>query len=763
MERCDFSSVITIISDHLSESKRGNQSDLMYALFDTFATDEANTDETFDEGAVCRWVNGVRKISPRITKYYSDNNKKKDLSTDIEHNILPLMYDSDMAVRNVYDLVVHDTTISDGVKQKLTAGYPFSNSREKADFLCAVLCFSMERSFIKREPEKNAINEYSALSPFVKNLIYGAEVPKPCRYFCDRDREQSELHFMLSEYGKVFLQGIPGIGKSELAKAYAQSFKKEYTNIIYINYSGSLKNDIVKLDFAEDYNANEPEAERFRRHDRFLRSLKDDSLIIIDNFNTVAADDETLSTVLEYSCRVLFTTRSRFDEYNDTYTIEEMPDDELLGLIGSLYSEANNHSDILREIIHTVHNHTFAVELAARLLEVGILNPKKLLKKLKKEKAAMDSKDKISAKKDGKSKKATYYTHIHTLFSLYKLSKAETEVMRNLTLAPHNGVHAKLFALWLSLKNMNAINDLIESGFVKELPGRMIALHPIIQEIAIDETKPSVKRCSTLLNTLQFICRLHGNDISYYHELFNMVESITERIINDDANAYLLFLENVFPYMENYHCTRHMQKVLDKMTLLLADESIGTVSDRALLLDFRAYLEEDSAVAIQFERQAIDMIREINEDNAQLVSNLYMNLGSNYRESGNKDLAKVYIEKSIQIIDRFGLVSHDSINQLSDYAMLIAETGQSKEALELLKMLCQLIQAATSDTSLDYGITLEQMGTICLYMKDLNQAKDYYEQALEIYERHFDTEPEQLTEKRRELAMLLQITQIFKQ
>ena len=155
---------------------------------------------------------------------------------------------------------------------------------------------------------------------------------------------------MLSEYGKVFLQGIPGIGKSELAKAYAQSFKKEYTNIIYINYSGSLKNDIIKLDFAEDYNANEPEADRFRRHDRFLRSLKDDSLIIIDNFNTVASDDETLSTVLAYSCRILFTTRSRFDEYNDSYTVEEMPDDELLGLMGSLYSEADNHSEILREI-----------------------------------------------------------------------------------------------------------------------------------------------------------------------------------------------------------------------------------------------------------------------------------------------------------------------------------------------------------------------------------------------------------------------------
>ena len=295
MERCDFSSVITIISDHISESKRGNQSDLMYALFDTFATDEANTEETFDEGAVCRWVNGVRKISPKITKYYSDNNKKSCLSSDIEQNILPMMYDSNMAVRDIYDLVVYDTTISDGVKQKLTAGYPFSNSKEKADFLCAVLCFSMERSFIKHEAGSKKLKEGKALSPIVNDVIFGADVPKPCRYFCGRDKELDEIHDQLSENSKIFLQGIPGIGKSELAKAYAKKHKKDYTNIIYINYSGNLKADIVNLDFADDYNANEPEAERFRRHNRFLRSLKADSLIIVDNFNAIATDDGLLS------------------------------------------------------------------------------------------------------------------------------------------------------------------------------------------------------------------------------------------------------------------------------------------------------------------------------------------------------------------------------------------------------------------------------------------------------------------------------------
>lgn len=74
-----------------------------------------------------------------------------------------MMFDSDMAVQEIYNLVVYDTTISDGVKQKLTVGYPFSNSKEKADFLSAVLCFSMERSFIEREAGSKKLTAGKAL------------------------------------------------------------------------------------------------------------------------------------------------------------------------------------------------------------------------------------------------------------------------------------------------------------------------------------------------------------------------------------------------------------------------------------------------------------------------------------------------------------------------------------------------------------------------------------------------------------------------
>ena len=73
----------------------------------------------------------------------------------------------------------------------------------------------------------------------------------------------------------------------------------------------------------------------------------------------------------------------------------------------------------------TVHYHTFAVELAAKLLENGILAPQQLLEKLQKEKASLENEDKIKAFKDGQSSNATYYYHIHTLFSLFSLPGAK--------------------------------------------------------------------------------------------------------------------------------------------------------------------------------------------------------------------------------------------------------------------------------------------------------------------------------------------------
>ena len=222
MEYLDFSSVITTIRKYISDAHNMNQIDMMYQLFVSFLNSEESKDFDFDNGLVCRWFNGQAKISPRITGYYMDNHKRNLLAADMHRNVLPLMYDSAMAVQEVYNILVQDTTISDKAKEQLLQNYPFETELDEARFLTSALCFGMERSFVKRDSNTKQLLSAGTLSPIVKDFVYDGGVPKPCRYFCGRDSELAALHHLLCDHGKVFLQGIAGICKSELAKVYAK-------------------------------------------------------------------------------------------------------------------------------------------------------------------------------------------------------------------------------------------------------------------------------------------------------------------------------------------------------------------------------------------------------------------------------------------------------------------------------------------------------------------------------------------------------------
>ncbi len=763
MEYLDFSSVITIIRKYINDERtvedkhfnievKIDQIHLLEQVFSTFCNDETERDFAFDNGQVCRWFNGQARISPRIISFYLKEENKEMLSADMEYQVLPLMYDSAMAAQELHTLLLQDTTISNEVRNELAAGYPCRNDKAKADFMATVLFFGMEREFRKRDANTKNLLAAGSLSPVLKDLVYGVKAPAPCRYFCGRDTELAALHELLGSQGKVFLQGIAGIGKSELAKAYAKRYGKEYTNIIYFTYTGDLKRDIAGLDFADDVDDSETMDARFSRHHRLLRKLREDSLLIIDNFNTVTAKDSLLDVVLNYHCRIIFTTRSRFDNYT-SMNLEEIADTEsLLSLMGCFYSDAEKHRPILEQIIQTVHRHTLAVELSARLLETGILEPPFLLKKLKEEKAALDTTDTIGITKDGRSRKATYYDHIHTLFSLYQLSDAETELMRNLSLAPLTGIPARLFANWLNLRDMNSVNDLIEKGFVQTVDGRAVTLHPMIQEVAMEETRPSVQSCRTLLDSTQSICLLHGCDIPYYRQMFQMVGVIIERIENDDMPFYLRFLEDVYPYMDKYHDSQGMELVLNELSALLKDRSVGSVSDRALLTSYRAYGEKKPDKAIKLQKEAIAMLPEIAADNALLVSNLYSNLGGMYKQSGKLELAKQNMEQAIQILEQYGLTQyHDSIVQISNYAVLLTDMGQPDAGLSALQKLSRLLREYHSDKSLDYANVQEAMGGICLTIGDIQQATTHFKKMMAIYEVVFDAEPEVIEAKKQEL------------
>ena len=713
-----------------------SQPDFLYELFEDFMDDPANQDFSMDNGLVCRWMTGQAKISPKISAYYSKPSNQKKLAETIHQNLLPLMSDCNMAMQDIYTLFIQDDTISDAKKKNLASLYKPASSRLL--FLAKLVSFGMERQFIKRDTKNQKLIAGGALSPIVLDYIMDSEVPKPCRHFIGRDKKLEELYTMLEENRHVFLCGIAGIGKSELAKAYAKRYIKQYTNILYVEYTGNLHQDITDMDFIDDL-PESTEQERFQRHNRFLRSLKSDTLLIIDNFNVTATQDSFLSVVLKYRFQILFTTRSKLDEYC-TLPLKEIEDmNALFQLASAFYSEADTYRTTVEKIIETVHPHTFAVELAAKLLGNGISTPDQLLTRLQVEKASFHNEDKIKIIKDGQSSKATYYSHIHTLFSLYTLSLKQQDIMCNMCFLPSTGISARIFAKWLELSTLNEINDLIETGFVQTTTRRTISLHPMIQEITLSETKPSVSSCHTLLDSLQHICLMHGMEVDYYKKLFQTIGNIIELIEKDDMPKYLLFLENAFPYMDNYNYHKGMKGIIQELKVLLKTKSIGTYSDRALLL------EED----------ALAQIENITADNARLVSNLHANLGGLYRMNGYPDLAREHMEKSISLLDQFNLLHiNDSIPQIANYAMFLTEQQEPERGISELQKLSGIIKEYHSDECLDYAKVQETLGTIYLMTANLSHAKTHFKKAFKIYEKIWADEPEMIEAKYLEIQEL---------
>lgn len=69
------------------------------------------------------------------------------------------------------------------------------------------------------------------------------------------------------------------------------------------------------------------------------------------------------------------------------------------------------------------------------------------------------------------------------------------------------------------------VNELIRYGIISEdTENKTIALHPLIQEVAIAETIPTVSDCHVMLNHLHLICLAHGLDVKKTGDCHGMSE-----------------------------------------------------------------------------------------------------------------------------------------------------------------------------------------------------------------------------------------------
>lgn len=720
MRRVDFSTVINIIIENCRENmhtkknreRAYSQLDLVCDMFYDFYTecDEA----CFDNTSVSRWIKGNRPVPAAIVNYYRENGAES-----IGDYFLKIVFDKVKLFNELIMLVQNDYTLSEEKKSEiLPANINDYSDYEICSFIGKVIFAAIDRPFISAD---KAMLPTSVIT--VSECIFGAEIPTPCRYFCGRDTELDELHTALQEHSKVFIKGFAGIGKSELAKAYAKKFKKEYRNMLYFNYTGSLKESITDMDFAGD-NLSDDEHTRFTKHIRFLKSLRRDSLIIIDNFNN--ANDSFLSTLINYGCKMIFTTRSNID-CGYIFSLDVIKNSEdLYQLVSKYYSYAKENKAVINALIETVHHHTLSVEMIAKLLEKGLHTPDDVLEHLKENSADPESVDKIKISKDGISAKETYYNHIRSLFSLYLLNDDYQSIMQNMVF--FDEVRIRYFAKLLDLNDTNGINELCELGFIRNDHADLISLHPMIRDVVLLDLKPSFENCDTLIINMKNKLQIIGYELSDSAIIISSIKNVMKYIGNTDSISYLNFLETAYIFLDNYHEYDFMGIIIFEIEKLLDDDKLGTDNNRALLLNNKAMLpnnrNEKLAHSISLMNKALSMCDE--KSNPVLFANINMNLGILYIENNETERGLEFMDKAYLFIKLCRAYNDDLITISRNYASTLCENMRVNKALDVL-LECEFATEGCSSNNhaallFDLGAAYILSGNYPLAVKKYNLA-----------------------------------------
>ena len=361
-----------------------------------------------------------------------------------------------------------------------------------------------------------------------------------------------------------------------------------------------------------------------------------------------------------------------------------------------------------------------------------MLEPNELLERLSENGANPETADKIGVTKDGINTKATYYNHIHTLFELYTLDDEMQGIMRCMTYVPSCGIRAKMFAKWLELSDMNSINDLIETGFIQNIFADKISLAPMINDITIEDLKPSISNCKTMLTSIQQICLRHGEDISYSKILFETIEKIINRAKNDDTEFYIRFIEDAFSYMEKYKYENGMRLIVSEMERFKADLQPNNL---ALLYDCQSAVEAMFGTSL---KKAIELSKKavatcVPEDNFHLSANLNMNLGYYYHMNGDLENAKLFMEKGMKFMSEHNELNNDIIIMLHNYSNLMSDCGEPLKAVRAMKKCAEMIKENHTDMCSDYADLYFDMGVIYLQVGENRKAEDCFKEALRIY------------------------------
>ncbi len=375
--------------------------------------------------------------------------------------------------------------------------------------------------------------------------------PKSDIYFVGRKDELDEMHECLSsEKNVVFLQGFGGIGKSELAKKYAELYADEYDYKVFKMYNDSISSWVKQIDIeGYEHDLGDSSDAAYRNKIKELKKLcSERTLLILDNFDIEPGTDENFKDIIELGAKVIVTTRCDYSqEYENNSTqisLDVMSYEELLDIFEHYCNMELSEDDMsmIKSVFRAIDRYTLLVPIIAKYIAGTGITIKEFCEEFE-EKGLLsfdDGSDTVRHAKDGYIYNATMMGHTRRLFNVMSLSDEHKEVFVNLYyLDVFEKLDKQTYKRFTKSRNLNALRYLITIGMIQEVKDRYsdvtyIQIHPIMGELIEADICPEKRSPNSI--------------ISYISEEF---EKLDKFLNTEDVNQFYKVMAVYLKFMDS--------------------------------------------------------------------------------------------------------------------------------------------------------------------------------------------------------------------
>ncbi|GHV34479.1 hypothetical protein FACS18949_10610 [Clostridia bacterium] len=604
----------------------------------------------------------------------------------------------------------------------------------------------------------NNHGKWEAYKDFDENVLPSNKIvtlsktERPAKEFLGRDGKISEVWQALDANKTAVLNGIGGIGKTEICRNIFREYEKNGVHGIaqvgWLTFQGDLPSTFMgQFKDIADWTGNKEDY--FSRVVQYLNDKGHGLLLFVDNANEISKEE--LRLLSELSCRVIVTARYKLDIWVD---IQYIKVDELsLEDCRKLYRRHANPEDphaaenaapdeTIDAIIRLAGCHTLAVELLAKTRYESWQSDEDLLNELSERGFNLSEKWGKIEREDAEDK---FIGHMSKIFDMAGIEGEELRILRLFSLLASDKIAYSHVEKWLDLPNPDAVNKLNKRGWLKREVDNAVSMHPVIAAVVRKEQPVDFEEGNPLVVQLRTALEIEITEIfTAKLPILPHAISVSKFFKDEEYDEFTYLLHNI---AHVYHDQGDYDKALELFykALAISEKVLGAEHpSTATIYNNIACVYHDQGdydKALEWYYEALAINEKVLGAEHPHTGATYSNIARVYHDQGDYDKALEWSYKDLKISERvLGTEHPDTAATYNNIAGVYHDQGYYDKALERYKKALAIREKVLGTEHPDTAITYNNIALAYSNQGDYDKALEWYKKALAINEKVLGTE-----------------------